>query len=425
MMDANCSGGKTSQLKNLILISDSAIVDGGAAKVALQTAKIMNTCDINVTFFSGGQEFDKSYFSDADMDVCLFKKCSLRSGDRSLGNALKGIWDRDVYRVLRKLLAGFNASDTLVHVHSWASVLSPSIFGAICDSGLSCVITAHDYCMACPNCCFFDFQKGEICCCKGASTACLIRNCDKDSVAVKAFRLLRFARQSRVLQKLKPHIVCVSEYQRTRLDNVLPFSNTCSVVMNPVEIANSCSNAKKSLSKEDMPFLYVGRISEEKGCDLFCEACTRLGVNGIVVGGGAIEGELRERYPLLDFRGWLKSEDVAEVFFEARALVFPSRWYEALPLTPLEAQLSACLPCIVSDSSAAADFAENGKLGAIFKSGDVESLVSAMSKMMDDARCERMCAEIKSRHIANTNLYSIERYMSNMLEVYAQLMKDS
>ena len=48
-----------------------------------------------------------------------------------------------------------------------------------------------------------------------------------------------------------------------------------------------------------------------------------------------------------------------------------------------------------------------------------------MSKMMDDARCERMCAEIKSRHIANTNLYSIERYMSNMLEVYAQLMKDS
>ncbi len=89
MMDANCSGGKTSQLKNLILISDSAIVDGGAAKVALQTAKIMNTCDINVTFFSGGQEFDKSYFSDADMDVCLFKKCSLRSGDRSLGNALK------------------------------------------------------------------------------------------------------------------------------------------------------------------------------------------------------------------------------------------------------------------------------------------------------------------------------------------------
>ncbi len=249
-----------------------------------------------------------------------------------------------------------NASDTLVHVHSWASVLSPSIFGAICGSGFSSssplMITAWHVQIV-----VFLTSKRATCCCKGASTACLIRNCDKDSVAVKAFRLLRFARQSRVLQKLKPHIVCVSEYQRTRLDNVLPFSHTCSVVMNPVEIANSCSNAKKSLSKEDMPFLYVGRISEEKGCDLFCEACTRLGVNGIVVGGGAIEGELRERYPLLDFRGWLKSEDVAEVFFEARALVFPSRWYEALPLTPLEAQLSACLPCIVSDSSAAADFA--------------------------------------------------------------------
>ena len=73
MMDANCSGGKTSQLKNLILISDSAIVDGGAAKVALQTAKIMNTCDINVTFFPEVRNLIKAIFL-MRIWTCAFSK---------------------------------------------------------------------------------------------------------------------------------------------------------------------------------------------------------------------------------------------------------------------------------------------------------------------------------------------------------------
>ena len=51
-------------------------------------------------------------------------------------------------------------------------------------------------------------------------------------------------------------------------------------------------------------FLYVGRISKEKGVDLFCKAITRLGYEGIVVGDGDERKRLEKEYPNIKFTVW-------------------------------------------------------------------------------------------------------------------------
>ena len=85
---------------------------------------------------------------------------------------------------------------------------------------------------------------------------------------------------------------------------------------------------KSSLRKEKLigrPILLsVGRISEEKGLDDFCEL-DYPGASKIVVGDGPYRAELERRYPDVKFVGTKKGKDLAEYFANADCFVFTSR----------------------------------------------------------------------------------------------------
>ncbi len=77
----------------------------------------------------------------------------------------------------------------------------------------------------------------------------------------------------------------------------------------------------------------------------------------------------------ISFVGWKNRKEVFEYMKTARALVFPSLWYEAAPLTVPEA-LSIGLPCIVSDCCAAIDYIDDEKKGHVFGSlSELKSLI--------------------------------------------------
>ena len=73
----------------------------------------------------------------------------------------------------------------------------------------------------------------------------------------------------------------------------------------------------------------------------------------------------------------------------ARALVFPSVWYEGQPLTVLES-LAAGTPVIVSDICAGREAVEDGVNGLWFASGKPDSLAAALMRLSDDAEARRM-----------------------------------
>ncbi len=90
--------------------------------------------------------------------------------------------------------------------------------------------------------------------------------------------------------------------------------------------------------------------------------------------------------------GWQDHDAVRGHLRSARALVFPSLWYEGQPLTVLEA-LSVGTPVIVSDGCAGRDFVADGVSGLWFRSGDADDLARAMREMADDALAERLSRE--------------------------------
>ena len=73
----------------------------------------------------------------------------------------------------------------------------------------------------------------------------------------------------------------------------------------------------------------------------------------------------------------------------ARALVFPSRWYETLGLVVVEAAAQG-LPAVVADSSAASRFLEHDRTGLHFRTGSLESLMEQLQRLRDDEFADRL-----------------------------------
>jgi glycosyltransferase involved in cell wall biosynthesis len=82
--------------------------------------------------------------------------------------------------------------------------------------------------------------------------------------------------------------------------------------------------------------------------------------------------------PLISYLGQLDRTAVFQQMRSAHALVFPSEWYEALPVTLLEA--FACrLPIIAADRGAAGEIVRQDQTGMLFTAGDDRALAAQVS----------------------------------------------
>lgn len=362
----------------IVIVSDFGYVEGGAVAVAVKTALLLASEGRKVVFFCGeGPVCEDLALSDVET-VCLDIP-SINSNPSRLDAIRNGIWNSHAYESFLGLLKRGDLKDAIVHVHTWTKVLSSAVFAAATENGNPILLTVHDYFSVCPNGGFYDYNEKRICERKSMSGSCICRNCDKRSYAQKLWRVARQARQDRwVRNNPKVHYAFVSEYSR---DILVPFLNSeypYEVLRNPLDHLEYGDD-----THERDAFLFIGRISPEKGADLFCEAVTAIGAKGIVIGDGEMLAELQARYPQIIFTGWVKPEQMRlHGINRAIAMVQPSRLHETALLTPLQ-MLEQGVPCIVPDRCAARDYVEEGVNGLLFKTGDVEDLERAMRKMLE------------------------------------------
>ncbi|MEZ5843428.1 MAG: glycosyltransferase family 4 protein [Hyphomicrobiaceae bacterium] len=115
---------------------------------------------------------------------------------------------------------------------------------------------------------------------------------------------------------------------------------------------------------------FVGRLSHEKGPDLFCEiaALSPPDIAFDIWGDGPMRRELEARYAdRVTFHGL--TLDVTEAFGSIGLLLMPSR-AEGLPMAALEA-LAAGVPVSASRVGGLPDLITHGESGWLFDAGDV------------------------------------------------------
>jgi glycosyltransferase involved in cell wall biosynthesis len=364
------------KIKNVVVINDFDYTQGGASKVAIETANVL-TDSYTVYFFSGDSS-DKSTLNDKVIKVCTNQGEALKDKNKLRG-MINGIYNIKVKKELKKLLNSLDNKNTIIHVHGWTKCLSSSVFDIAWKMGFKVVLTMHDYFTACPNGGYFNYKKNKICTLKPLCSKCVRCNCDSRNYVFKLYRVLRQFVQNKIvkLNDRLTDVISISDFSETVLKKTLNPKVKIHRVYNPIDLD---PNPIKVDYKKNDYFLYAGRVSKEKGVDIFCEAITKANVKGVVVGDGSELPKLKEMYPNIEFVGWKNNVEVKEYMKKAKALVFPSRWYEGAPLTTLEA-MQFGIPVITSDCNAAIDQVEDGVNGYIF--GNVEDLVSILNKKID------------------------------------------
>jgi glycosyltransferase involved in cell wall biosynthesis len=134
---------------------------------------------------------------------------------------------------------------------------------------------------------------------------------------------------------------------------------------------------------------FVGRFAREKGAHILAEAAVGLSAPVRFIGAGEEAAELLRICPKAEITGWKGRSEVMQLLSGSRALVFPSLWYEAQPLGPVEAAALG-VPTIVSDACAAKEFVQDGITGFHFRAGNVVDLRRAMKAVSNPEVATRL-----------------------------------
>jgi glycosyltransferase involved in cell wall biosynthesis len=127
-------------------------------------------------------------------------------------------------------------------------------------------------------------------------------------------------------------------------------------------------------------FLFVGRLSPEKGISTLLESWEHLcDIPLMIAGDGSLlpsaqtAATMQESKKVISVLGRVPHEQILTLMRGARCLVFPSGWYEGFPMTIVEA--FACgLPVIVSKLGSMPEIVTDGVTGLHVAPGDPEDL---------------------------------------------------
>ncbi len=403
---------------NVVVVSDVAHVNGGNAAVALASAIGLAARGHAVTLFAGAGPVDARIKASSITVVCTDQQSIADDPSRTRA-MVQGIWNATAARAMARMLRGMDLGDTVVHCHGWDKVLSASVVRTAMATGAKVVCTYHDYVSVCPTGGFYNHQKDRICELQPLSSACVLEGCDRRNFSHKLWRVARntVQRQWGGIPGAVKHVVVVSDFSRRILAPFLPPGTRVHHVRNMIEITRD----EPVEPHANKPFVMVGRLSREKGPHLLAAIAHRTGWPVRFIGEGDSAGEVRRLSPSSTMTGWVPRDLVREELSGARALIFPSLWYETEGLVVLEAAAMG-VPAVVADSCAARDLVIDGETGLYFRGGDETALQTTMARLQDDQLVRRLGQAAYLNYWKQPR--SLENHVADLEEVYAQVLRD-
>lgn len=402
------------KVKNIIVVCDFGFIDGGAARIAIETAILLKKANKKVTYFCAvGPVTDR--LKDANVEVVCLNQSDILHEKSKLKAVCRGIYNRVSAKRFRALLRGFSPENTVVHVHTWTKAISSSIFPIAQKQGFKVFLTVHDYFLVCPNGGLLDYPHKKMCNKKPMSVSCLFCNCDSRSYPQKVFRIIRQIVQNINIRFCKNiAYIFISEYSKK-----LIFGRyTGSAMKKQLFLNNTVDFPLKRTRIEcekNADFLFIGTVSELKGIRQFCEAVTAAKVPATVIGKGDLLEELQSQYKNIEFVGWKNKEEMLPYMEKSRCLIFPSICCEVSPLTTLEV-MAYGLPIICSDKNAGCEQITPNVTGFLYDGQNTNKLVEVIKLCENDEIIKH--ASESTYESFDADKYSGEQYLKNLLDLY-------
>lgn len=396
---------------NVVILCDHGWINGGQAKIAIDSALSLRRRGLDICYIAGCGPLDER-LRRSGIECHVVGDHDILSDPNRARAAASGIWNREAARVVAKAIAARDPRSTVIHVHGWAKALSPSIGPVVTAAEAAHVVTLHEYFLACPNGGFYDYQAGAICTRRALGADCLTTNCDARSANHKAWRVARqlVLKSAGRMPRDLCEIIYLAPKQQAIMQPYFSGQARWHYLPNPVGPA---PDRRVAAETNDL-FLFVGRLSPEKGAETAAAAAKLANVPIAFVGDGECESAIRRANRDAILAGWVEPGELHRWIDRARCLVFPSLWYETFGLVVADA-LRVGLPVLVADSSVAASLVADRVNGRHLPAGDVPAWAAAMSALNDDALVRRWS---EAAFNAGSDLLDEDEYTNRLIGIY-------
>lgn len=325
------------------------------------------------------------------------------------------------YVQTRRKLRTYKAD--VVHIHNLHYGGSLSIVYAIKKSGIPAVITLHNFRLLCPSGTLF--QKGQLyldSLRKSFPWKAIWHGAYRNSVVLTFWVSLSVQLHTWLgTWKIIAKYITLSEHARgIFLHSKLQLKDE-QVTVKP----NFCSAPAFVGQHTGGYFLYVGRLSEEKGIILMLNAFAANGYPIKIAGDGPLVEHVKAysaKYANIEFLHFQDKNAVVNLMSNCTALIFPSIWYEGMPLTIIEA-FSSSTPVIASRLGVMEDMISNEYNGLHFEAGDEHDLTAKL-KIWYDMKEEEKGIYRKNANQTYDQHYTMEKNYEQLMSIYKGVIKE-
>jgi len=371
----------------------------------------------------GGEDvsFDslKNLLASKNIDVVRFTKdlSGLDTAGKKIKNILFFFNSRNTSIELESLLR--KEKPDIANVHNIYPLITPSVYRILHKYNIPIVQTVHNYRLFCSN--GLCLKNGSICTkCTADSFRNIFNICREEKKFYDFLLGINIYLMRKKTLKLIRHFVALSNFQKDLLIRSGIDDNKITVIRN----ISHTGDTKVKLSKKREYFLYIGRLSHEKGIVQLVEMFENMPRMRLkILGAGPLLELIKEKIKVKQVRnieldGFATGIKKAEIMSGAHAVIIPSICFEAAPLVIPES-FQAGIPVIVKNSSSLSENIEDGKNG--YKYNDFSELKNILEKFsgMDEGKV----LEFSGRCMDSYNkLFDPDKNMQQLINLFRKFL---
>lgn len=362
--------------KNILIVNKFYYARGGDCVCTLNLETLLKFKGYNVAVYAMKypenlpSEWSEYFASEVNFSGGIGNK--IAAAKRLLGYG-------DVKKSFKKLLNEFRPD--VVHLQNIHSYLSPILAKMAKEFGCRVIWTLHDYKLLCPSyACLRNASPCELCFTDKSQV--LKNRCMKGSFVASLLAYLEALKWNRKwIERYVDTFICPSEFMAKKMMQGGFDKHKIKVVCNFIDPVKLGVLKNCETDAREPYYLYLGRLSDEKGVKSMLEAAITLPYKLKVAGGGPLYDDLKAKYDgkNIEFLGHQNATQVSSLLSKAMFTIVPSECYENNPLSLIES-LCAGTPVLGANIGGIPELINNEETGLIFESGNKEQMKECVTK---------------------------------------------
>jgi glycosyltransferase involved in cell wall biosynthesis len=349
----------------------------------------------------------------------VFDNKSINNSFAKFLSGIKVIYNPTSAKRLKKRIREFKPD--LIHVHNFFPLASPSIFFVAKKYGVPIVVTLHNYRLICPSATLFHEHSIYERSIKSLFPVDAILKGVYRNSRIQTAAMVMATRFHNLIGTWKYKVdkfIVLTEFARTKFTNSILRTAPDALIVKPNFVID---NGPGEMQRENF-FLYIGRLSVEKGVETLLQSLTIHRYNLVIIGEGFLLDKV-ENFAVsnrnLSYLGRQDKDVIMRHLKRCKALILPSNWYEGFPMTILEA-FSAGTPVVASYLGAMTEVVQDNVNGLHFEAGNANDLIHKIKLLESNTDLAKQLSD--NARTTYLNRYTPEKNYKLLFEIYNQLL---